>query len=572
MAISKFLKKFFNQNSLQLLFDKNLSPYSLIALLSLTIFSLYFFLGHYSGILIDFGREVYYPEQILEGKVLYKDLFNIYGPLSYQINAVLYKIFGIKLSTLYFAGSLCSFGIVCLIYLISRKFLSEFLSFCIAIFTISAGIATTSIFNFHFPYSWAMVYGLIAFLFSLYFLINYISSHNNLPSQGKELYFSAFFAGISIACKYDFLLYVFIVLFFIIKNKNWKAFLCFISVPIFSYGILFMQGLNLSDLMNSLVITNKMAHTKTLTYFYQNSGVYFSLPVIPHDIFSFLFFSIPFSGVMFSYKFFQKENYFIKILSVVLFSVSLFFLYVLLGIKANYIFDFILVFILVFSLSTFKKINSILAVLTVSTILAGAKIFWAVFIGSYGTFYISLALICAFALLFNILPKKYEKIAGIIILFISLFFFSIHFKELSGQMIETGRGKISTELFQSVNTNNLIEYINKNTKPYEKILILPEGMIINFLTNRKSDDFYNSFLPLYTETFAEKEIIEHFNSDKPDYIVLSNLNMKDYYYKYICEDYARDFCAFILDNYNQVDVIDKNSEYGYLRYIIFKIK
>ena len=65
------------------------------------IAGLIIFCGHYSNILIDFGREVYYPEQILEGKVLYKDLFNIYGPLSYQINAVLYKIFGAKLSTLY---------------------------------------------------------------------------------------------------------------------------------------------------------------------------------------------------------------------------------------------------------------------------------------------------------------------------------------------------------------------------------------------------------------------------------------------------------------------------------------
>ena len=127
----KFLEKLFSY--------KALSPYSLIALLSLAIISLCFFLGHYSGILIDFGREVYYPEQMLQGKVLYKDLFNIYGPLSYQINALLYKIFGIKLSTLYFAGSVCSVGIVSGIYLIAKKFLSEFLSFTIGFFTISVG-------------------------------------------------------------------------------------------------------------------------------------------------------------------------------------------------------------------------------------------------------------------------------------------------------------------------------------------------------------------------------------------------------------------------------------------------
>ena len=116
------------------------------------IAGLIIFCGHYSNILIDFGREVYYPEQILEGKVLYKDLFNIYGPLSYQINAVLYKIFGAKLSTLYGAGWVSSILAVSGIYIIAQKFLSKFLSFCIGFFTISVCVATTCIFNFHFSH------------------------------------------------------------------------------------------------------------------------------------------------------------------------------------------------------------------------------------------------------------------------------------------------------------------------------------------------------------------------------------------------------------------------------------
>lgn len=535
------------------------------------IIGLCFFLGNYSGILIDFGREVYYPEQMLQGKVLYKDLFNIYGPLSYQINAVLYKIFGIKLSTLYFAGSVCSLGIVSGIYLIARRFLSEFLSFSVGVFTIAIGITTTSIFNFHFPYSWAMVYGLLAFLYSLYFLIKSVSAQNSSLENNINLCISAFLAGISIACKYDFLLYSLVVLFFIIKNNNWKAFLCLISVPILSYGILFLQGMKFSDLLNILNITKLMAKSKTLTYFYQNSGVYFSLPVIPHDIFSFLFFSIPFGGVLLSRDFFNRKNIAIKILSVIFGIVSLFFLFVLLSAKTNYIFDFILVFVFVFALSTYKKLNPILTVLTVSTLLASAKIFWAVLIGNYGTYYVSVAIVTALALLFNILPKKLEKITGIIVLLISLFFISMNFNGLYGQEIVTEKGKIKTGFSQAVNTNNLIKFINENTKKDDKILILPEGMMINFLTNRKSDDFYNSFLPLYTETFGEEKIVNHYKSDKPEYIILSNLNMKDYYFNYICQDYAQQFCQFILDNYNQVGFINENSD-KFIRYTVFKTK
>ena len=143
----------------------------LIILWVLCILGLIFFCGHYSGILIDFGREVYYPEQILNGKVLYRDLFNIYGPLAYQINALLYAVFRAKLSTLYCSGIICSLLTVSGIYLIAQKFLSKFLSFALGFFTIATGVTTTAIFNFHFPYSWAVLYGLTAFLFSLYFLL-----------------------------------------------------------------------------------------------------------------------------------------------------------------------------------------------------------------------------------------------------------------------------------------------------------------------------------------------------------------------------------------------------------------
>ena len=161
----------------------------LIFLWILCIAGLVFFCGHYSNILIDFGREVYYPEQILKGKVLYKDLFNIYGPLAYQINAVLYKFFGAKLSTLYGAGYLCSILAVSGIYLVAQKFLSRFLSFCTGVFTIAVCVASTSIFNFHFPYSWAVLYGLIAFLFSLYFLLNF-----NESKKSSELCISSLLA------------------------------------------------------------------------------------------------------------------------------------------------------------------------------------------------------------------------------------------------------------------------------------------------------------------------------------------------------------------------------------------
>ena len=55
----------------------------------LIIISFITFWGRFGDIVIDSYREVYIPQQILEGKVIYKDLFVIYPPLAYLINAFL---------------------------------------------------------------------------------------------------------------------------------------------------------------------------------------------------------------------------------------------------------------------------------------------------------------------------------------------------------------------------------------------------------------------------------------------------------------------------------------------------
>jgi Dolichyl-phosphate-mannose-protein mannosyltransferase len=50
--------------------------------------------------LIDFGRELYVPWQITRGKVLYRDIASLFGPLSPYVNALWFRVFGVSLLTL----------------------------------------------------------------------------------------------------------------------------------------------------------------------------------------------------------------------------------------------------------------------------------------------------------------------------------------------------------------------------------------------------------------------------------------------------------------------------------------
>jgi hypothetical protein len=50
--------------------------------------------------LVDFGRELYIPWQLANGKVLYRDIAHLFGPFSQYLNALWFRLFGVSLTTL----------------------------------------------------------------------------------------------------------------------------------------------------------------------------------------------------------------------------------------------------------------------------------------------------------------------------------------------------------------------------------------------------------------------------------------------------------------------------------------
>jgi hypothetical protein len=66
--------------------------------------------------LIDFGRELYVPWQMTEGQVLYRDIAYFNGPLSPTINATLFSLFGVSLSTLIWTNVLLAALLTAMLY------------------------------------------------------------------------------------------------------------------------------------------------------------------------------------------------------------------------------------------------------------------------------------------------------------------------------------------------------------------------------------------------------------------------------------------------------------------------
>lgn len=482
------------------------SDFGIIFLLIIFFFAILpFFFMHQGLLSIDTGREFYIPLQMLSGDVLYKDIFNIYGALSYQINAGLFAIFGTKFTTLYLAGIFNSLITTITIYLLSREFLNKSLSALISITIMFSLVFNTFLYNLNVPYSYALAYALSSFLLSLLFLIKYIKTNNT-----KMAYLSCLFSGISLSNKYEFILsplimiYVFIFLKPLGLKNSFKALFCFLIVPFISC---FSLGLSFNEAKQAVLLIQNLMSSPILKSFFEKFGVFFNLKQI---------ISLSLSAPLYA------------------------------------IFGFLPIINLILLIINFKKIyqNKPLFVFVLCAISSTAKSFFFLNVNHMGAFIFPICLICTAVL---IKPKHIIKILLIacILLFASEDFSSLKYKTYNLNGIYTY--KKDGEMLKTA-----ADYISNNTIQTDKIVVLPEGTFVNFITKRKGDNFYYNLSPLfYYDVFKEENILKHFNLNMPDYFIILPIDNVEYGSRFFGKDYAQNFYEMIVNNYELVE--EKNN-------------
>ena len=114
--------------------------------------------------LVDFGRELYVPSQITQGKVLYRDIASLFGPLSPYMNALWMRVFGVSMMTLAMCNIAIFAGIVACIHRFVRVGTDRFTANAASLFAVTlCGFSQyVSIGNYNFvtPYSHEATHGL----------------------------------------------------------------------------------------------------------------------------------------------------------------------------------------------------------------------------------------------------------------------------------------------------------------------------------------------------------------------------------------------------------------------------
>jgi hypothetical protein len=94
---------------------------ALLLLLALWAVKLYTTWGARGNLTIDSGHEMYVPAQLAQGKQLYRDVWFMYGPAAPYFTSYLYRLFGVQLNVLYWAGSLSALGSALFLYLTGMR-------------------------------------------------------------------------------------------------------------------------------------------------------------------------------------------------------------------------------------------------------------------------------------------------------------------------------------------------------------------------------------------------------------------------------------------------------------------
>lgn len=600
---------------------KNIIISNKLDFICLLIITLYFILlnclygNHLSFPIIDIGHQLYLPEAMTKGKVLFKDLFdNIYCPLAYQINAIFYKIFENNIFSVKLIGSLNALLIVYLLYGISRIFTSKSISSVIIIFIITSCVFSQWELNYIFPSSYPLIYAYSTFLASVFFLFLYKKTFKTIHFQISWL-----FVGISMAFKYEFIPYVFVLLFythfFLKKQKISKqivlsSFMLFLMPILLSFSALFFQGVSLKLLLLRLHEIKSYAISPAQQYLYYNcTGLY---PNKEHFMWALQSFQHSFLGLFLmvltlyvGFSILCKNN--MKTISLFLLLCTISYIFFDFEFSLNYFYSLLwlpyvilFIFLALITTSIIKKkkcYDENYLLLIICSIISALKSLFLMPFNSYGVFAIPLLFICFSVFIVEYIPNKIEFIkkdylqksffiAVVFLICISLYYSNIlsrnaillktHKGDIYSNTVEPNYEMVISNSFvpkksETLALNETLDYINKNINQKASILVIPEGSIINFLTDHPVGSMYDVLVPSYWQALGDNKIIFDIKKNSPDYIIINSRFVSEYGYHYFCDDYGIKTCNYIKSKYKKEAEISRHlNDKDFYNMIIYK--
>jgi len=550
--------------------------------------------------MIDFGRELYIPWQILEGSTLYTDIAYFNGPLSPYINSVWFLLFGVHMRSFIIANFIILAIIIFVFYKLLEKVDSKTGATigCLMLVTVFAFPRYDFVGNYNFiaPYSHEMTHGLL-----LSFLCLYCLSIYQCQKKTWAIFLSGLLIGLVFLTKAEFalaaataLLFGFILTFWV-QKEPWKHGVIKIA--------LFLTGTLAPPIISFLLLTASMPFKQALIgtlgswpgtlnpelrnlYFYKqiigidDVGLNIRIMLIGFGCFILMFLPAIFISTPDPSQ--RKRNIIIgTTVGTGIIILSILYINFLITMVSNMIRPLPLVLvslIIIEALHLWKNSQKAqhcsdvlrLALLFFSFVLL-LKILLRVDPHQYGFALAMPGTVILTSVLVDRIPSFLKKKGRASILFRSLsitiiiifagmhLFVSNFWLEKNIVQVSAKTARFFTDV-RGYPVREIVKEIEKHSSFNDTLAVLPEGVMLNFLTQRANPTPYINFMPPEFLLFGESKMLAAFQKDPPDYIVLTNKPLEEYGMQKVGIDIGVNLYQWINENYALIKYIKPEYE------------
>jgi len=542
----------------------------------------------WGDLVVDVGREMYLALELSSGKLLYRDIFYVYGPFSPYFNAVLFKALGAHLHSLIASGIITTVVVSTLIYKISRIFLNPLFS-TLAVLTFLCVFAFGQFvyfgnYNFILPYSYPAIHGIMFSLAALYFFYRSFFKMGRYKSLYHIVSVLTFLCRIEIGLALMLSIALTLIIHGLSKKGAFKKLphhlLIYVALPVVStaliYGFFLVKAFDALKKNNALDIwfntininnpfTRWLAGTQDIL---GNTAVIFK--VFLYYLFFCVFFGL--GGFIAAYVYPLRpvlaRNTLCFLIGVLLIGIGAILFKKVFTYDLQYrCLPLICMLIIPVSLWEYLKTEEkteYIFIITISlfSLFLMARVLLRAWAGHYGFYLLIPGMIIYYAFFLKILAGFLNfKIArilfslGFLCIFILFIISHLNISRLcyASKTLKVSSPRGTLYVFDNDRENKckeLIEFLRDNTGREESLAVFPEGLTINFFAERENPLYFYSYLPV---DLAKAEVAESIISDirnkKVDYIALVQRDTTEYGYAVFGKDYAVSIWEYISDNY-----------------------
>ncbi len=555
--------------------------------------------------IIDFGRELYIPWVLTQGKVLYKDIsMFFYGPLSFYVNALLFSIFGTHIDIIITFNLVLITIVSCIIFklvtTVSNPVCALFsvLSFLI-LFAFPRYFPTCND-NFVTPYAHVATHGMALSFLAFLFLSLYLKTR-------KTAYACAcwFTLGLVMLTKVEIFLGLFCSMVlswaWILRREQPKAhitaarcmmFVSLLMLPLSAACAFFSRFFTVKEsllhVLNPYLLTFHRGHSfsSLLIHVMGADQPWMNTRRMLWWLSIYALMALLIAGLNHVLTAFGKKTGYKALPPALALLITVPLINATMAGGLPY-FDYFLPLPLIVLLHMFYAIlklrrsgvddiawgKHLLGLsLSVFSFVLLTRLFFNARIVHYGFFLLLPGFLILLIVLLDAFPVLMRRITGearigmilvmtvLVCVMYSYFFQSFGLYSLMDYPIKSNGEVMKSFDLRHADTGQVIQHtidqIKVNVEPHQTLTVFPEGLMFNYLTRRQSGSAYTAFLPTFFAVFKDA-ILGSLQERPPDFVLLVERSTWEYGYEYFGVDYAHEVFQWIQENYIQISQIGK---------------